>query len=415
MGGFEVGPQGSHNQQRLLILAVDDLHHGAGQVLVAQHYPQLQQVSGGLFPIPCVNRLVVSLIHGDPAHQRVQVGQETLAVRPLKPLPQGLQMLYGPVRLPLVDPQPHQQADQGKFNVRGPFLLNFFQTAQQVQHPPGYFLALFKFTLRDGALRERHAVPFQQETHRDTVLAVEIVILSAPRTEVLAAVHNAGQTAGDRKLRHDDLLAGQQAYNIGELGQNVAHTPLGQSDVQIGQPAPNRFVVRVRPFQPSGAAFQFQIPRLGSVIIHADGRKHTHPRHQRRRGQYLLPGQGAVVVLHLVIVGEAGMNFTVLNQQFGHLLILPAAGVAVQGIFIVVVQFIIEGGSAIEPVLFLGAIFPFLLPKEELPEHRPEVAAVEIVIAEHGRVLLQFTQQLPGAAVSGENPGELHVKGFKGG
>ncbi len=43
------------------------------------------------------------------------------------------------------------------------------------------------------------------------------------------------------------------------------------------------------------------------------------------------------------------------------------------------------------------------------------MAAVEIVIVEHGRVLLQFAQQLPGAVVAGKDTGKLHVKGFKGG
>ena len=60
------------------------------------------------------------------------------------------------------------------------------------------------------------------------------------------------------------------------------------------------------------------------------------------------------------------MQLAVFDEQLRYLLILPAAGIAVQRAFVIVMQFIIEGGAAIEPVLFLGAVLPVLLPKEEL-------------------------------------------------
>ena len=279
--GREVGPQGGQDQQGLLVISVGDFHHGPGQVLVAQHDPQLQKVPGGLLPVPAVHRLLVTLVHGHPAQQRVQVREEALALGPPEPLPQGLQVFPGVVRLALVDPQADQQADEGKLDIRRSLLLNVALAGHQVQHPPGDVLALFKLALRDGALRQGHAVPPQQEAHRDAVLAVNLVVPFAPRAEVLAPVHDAGQAAGDGKLRYGDLPAGQQARHPGELSQDVPHVPLGQGDVQPRQPAPDGFVVGVGPLQRPGEALQLPVPALRVVVLHADGAQHAHPRHQR--------------------------------------------------------------------------------------------------------------------------------------
>ena len=77
-------------------------------------------------------------------------------------------------------------------------------------------------------------------------------------------------------------------------------------------------------------------------------------------------------------------------------------------------QFVVESGAAIKPVLFLRTVLPLLLPEQILAEVRQKPAMVQIIVEEHGSVLLQLPQQLPGVAVAGENLGKLHIKGFKG-
>ena len=43
------------------------------------------------------------------------------------------------------------------------------------------------------------------------------------------------------------------------------------------------------------------------------------------------------------------------------------------------------------------------------------MVVAQVIIKEHGGVLLELPQQLPCPAVAGEDLGELHVKGLEGG
>ena len=94
---------------------------------------------------------------------------------------------------------------------------------------------------------------------------------------------------------------------------------------------------------------------------------------------------------------------------------VTAAGVAFQGVGVVLLQLIVQPSPADERfALFLG-ILPFHLPKEKSPETRPEMEALAVVVAQHSGVSKKPVQPFAGTGIAADHPRHFQVKTFKGG
>ena len=94
---------------------------------------------------------------------------------------------------------------------------------------------------------------------------------------------------------------------------------------------------------------------------------------------------------------------------------VTAAGVAFQGVGVVLLQLIVQPAPADERfALFLG-ILPFHLPKEKSPETRPEVEALAVVVAQHSSVSKNPVQPFAGTGITADHSRHFQVKTFKRG
>ena len=124
--------------------------------------------------------------------------------------------------------------------------------------------------------------------------------------EVLAAVHGAGQVAGDGKLRETVALVEQQGRDVLHYRQHVPASPVGQADVQVGQTAlglPPDAALGV-----GGVGFQLLIPILALFAVHQHGTQHTHTRHKHRAVRDLPLVQIEIVAAQLVVVAVARVH-----------------------------------------------------------------------------------------------------------
>ena len=307
-----------------------------------------------------------------------------------------------------------QQSTDGELHIRRAPVADLVQLWEKGQHPTGHVLPLFKLALGDGAVRKTHAVPPQHRLHRDTHGVVEQVILFAPRGKVLAAVHDAGQRAGDGEGRQRQLLICQQPEHRRDRVRQAFHAPLGERNVQPCQTAACLPTCGVLLAAALHEPFQASVPVLRPVIVRAQSAEHTHALHQRRRGEYFRLRQCAVVLLHLRIVPHAGMQLRIADQQLGDLGMVAAAGVAVQRAGEVLLQLIVQPAPAEERfALFLG-ILPIHLPAEKSSEPRPEVEALAVVVAQHSGVSKKPVQPFAGTGIAADHPRHFHVKTFKG-
>ena len=93
---------------------------------------------------------------------------------------------------------------------------------------------------------------------------------------------------------------------------------------------------------------------------------------------------------------------------------VTAAGVAFQGVGVVLLQLIVQPAPAEERfALFLG-ILPFHLPAEKSSEPRPEVEALAVVVAQHSGVSKKPVQPFAGTGIAADHPRHFQVKAFKG-
>ena len=160
---------------------------------------------------------------------------------------------------------------------------------------------------------------------------------------------------------------------------------------------------------------QFAIPALRAFVIHDQRAEHAHALHQRGGCENLRLRQAAVVFFHLGIVPHAGVKFCITHQQLGNLGMVTAAGVAFQGVGVVLLQLIVQPAPADERfALFLG-ILPFHLPKEKSPETRPEVEALAVFVAQHSSVSKNPVQPFAGTGIAADHSRHFQVKTFKGG
>ena len=237
-------------------------------------------------------------------------------------------------------------------------LTDVVHAGDQREHPPGDVFALFKLAFGDGAVCKAHAVLPQNGLHRDPQRLIEQIVLFAPEGEVLAAVHDAGQGAGDGKGGKRHLLVGQQAEHGGDRLRQTLHAPLGEGDIQPGQTAAGLFSCGVFRAAAAGKRLQLLIPALGAFIVHGQSAEHAHPLHQRGGGEDLLLRQAAVIGLHFAVVPHAGVQLRVADQKLGDLGVVAAPGVAVQRVGIILLQLVVEPAPAEQGLaLFLG-IFP---------------------------------------------------------
>ena len=242
---FAVGAQGGQGQQRRLRGPVGQLYLGLGQVLVALHHVQVHGVSGGLLPVPGVGAVQVPGVQGDAAQGRVYIGQEPAVALVQKPGPESLQGPAGIPRLAGGQIVPGQKPRGGKLDIRSAVLLDLAHAGHQGKHPAADVLALFKFALGNGAVPQADPVLPQDRFHGNADGLVEQVVPLAPGGEVLAAVHNAGQGAGNGEGGQIDLLVGHQPEHRRDGLCQVVHLPLGQGDIQPGQAAPGLLPRRV--------------------------------------------------------------------------------------------------------------------------------------------------------------------------
>ena len=168
----------------------------------------------------------------------------------------------------------------------------------------------------------------QHRLHRDPEGLIEQVVFFAPGGEVLAAVHDAGQGAGDGEGRQSHLFVGHQAEHRGKGLRQAVYTALGQGDVQPGQAAAGLFARRVLPGAALGELPQLVVPVFRAVVVDGQGAQHAHPLHQGGGSEDLAVGQGPVILLHFPVVAHAGVKLGVSDEQLRHLGVVPAFGVA---------------------------------------------------------------------------------------
>ena len=201
LAGRAVGLQRGKRQQRGVGSARRQLGHGLRYILVALHDVEVQRVARGFGAVPGVG--VVQRAHPqvDAAEQRVHVGQKPRLAVCRKPLPQGGDGAARVLRLAVGKLAARQQPRDRKFYVGRAPALDLAHGADQPQHPPGNILALFKLALGDGAVRQADAVFAQHGLDGNAQRRIQKVVLTAPIGEILAAVHDTGQRAGDGKRR----------------------------------------------------------------------------------------------------------------------------------------------------------------------------------------------------------------------
>ena len=327
-------------------------------------------VPGGLFPVPLLRPIQISGVEVHPAEHGIDVGEKPHLIGFLKPVPQQLQGPAGVVWPALGKIVPGQQTTGGKLNIRCSPALDFSHVGDQGQHPLGYILALFKLALGQGAVRQAHPIGSQQLFHRQPDGIVEKIILGTPCGKILAAVHNAGQAAGNGEWGQTDFLVRQQSGYGGDGFCQPVGSPLGQGDVQPGHPAPGLPSGGIPAAARTGKVFQCLIPAFRTLVVHGQGAEHTHALHQGRGVQNLLLRQGSVILFHFAVVAHAGVHLGIADQQLRHLGKVPAPAVAFQGMGIVLFQLIIQPAPAEQgPALFLGIPAP----------HLPEQKALEMV------------------------------------
>ncbi len=84
--------QGQEGRARV---APGKLHHGLGEILIAQEDTEMSGVPGGLIPIPVGHGLAVAGAQGQAAEHGVDIGEEALLPRLLQPLAQGQEHTHG--------------------------------------------------------------------------------------------------------------------------------------------------------------------------------------------------------------------------------------------------------------------------------------------------------------------------------
>ena len=379
--GLDIRPQRREGHQRRVRLAVRDLHHGLREILVAFHHVQVDGVSGGLGAVPLVRPVQLTGVQVDAAEHGVHVGEKPGQAPSLKLLPQGKHGAAGILPPASGKLAPGQQSADGELHIRCAVVPQIAHAGDDGEHPSGDILALFKFAFGDGAVRKSHAVPPQYRLHRETEGLVEQVVLFTPFGKVLAAVHDAGQRACDGEGRQRHFLIHQQPEHSGNGFRQTVHAPLGERNVQPCKAAAGLLSGGVLPAAALGKCLQLAVPALRAFVVHRQRAEHAHALHQRGRGENFRLRQAAVVFFHLGIVTHAGVEFCIAHQQLGDLGMVTAAGVAFQGVGVVLLQLIVQPAPAEERfALFLG-ILPFHLPEEKSSETRPEVEALAVVVA----------------------------------
>ena len=195
--GGAVRLHGRKGQQGAVRLAVGQLHHCLGEVLVPLEDVDVCRLPRCLGAVPHVGLVQVAGMERDAAEHGVHVGQKTCQFPLLKLAAQVGDGLSRVRALPACQQAPRQQTADGELDVRRAAAADVIHALHKGEHPRRDILAFFKLAFGDGAVGKAHAVPPEDGLHRDTHGAVEQVILFAPEGEVLAAVHDAGQSAGN--------------------------------------------------------------------------------------------------------------------------------------------------------------------------------------------------------------------------
>ena len=79
-------------------------------------------------------------------------------------------------------------------------------------------------------------------------------------------------------------------------------------------------------------------------------------------------------------VTHAGVEFCIAHQQLGDLGMVAAAGVAFQGVGVVLLQLVVEPAAAEQRAALFLCVFPLHLPEKKSSETRPEVEALAVVV-----------------------------------
>ena len=197
-------------------------------------------------------------MQGNAAQGRIHIGQKPGVALVCKSGPEGLQGPAGIPRLAGGQIVPGQKPRGGKLYVWGAVLLDLAHAGHQGKHPAADVLPFFKFALGNGAVPQADPVLPQNRLHRNADGLIEQVVSLAPGGEILAAVHNTGQGAGNGEGGQIDLLAGHQPEHRRDGLRQVVHLPLGQGDIQPGQAASLGLHCRAKSFnflyQPSEPA-----------------------------------------------------------------------------------------------------------------------------------------------------------------
>ncbi|EEC58506.1 hypothetical protein BACPEC_00638 [[Bacteroides] pectinophilus ATCC 43243] len=334
--------QRGKRQLRRVRSTVLQLHHCLREILVAPHDVQVREFARGFFPIPRVCRIKVAGVHVNTAEHGVHIGQKACQTALGKAFTEYLDGAPRVGGLPVCKLAASQQSTDGELHVRRAVVAHLVHLREKGQHPPCDVLALFKLTFGNGAVRKAHAVPPQYSLHRETEGLVEQVVLFAPFGKVLAAIHDARQRARDGKGRQRHLFVRQQTEHGGDGLRQTVHAPLWQGDVQPCKAAARLLSGGILPAAVFGKLLQFAIPALRAFVIHGQCAEHTHALHQRGGGENFRLRQAAVVFFHLGIVTHAGVEFCITHQQLRNLGIVTAAGVAFQGMGVVLLQLIVQ-------------------------------------------------------------------------
>ena len=328
--GGAVWLHGRNRQQGAVRLAVGKLHHGLCEILIALENIDVHRLPRRLDAVPYVGLVQIAGVQRDTAEHGIHVGKKPRQFPFGKLTAQVGDGLSRALALPACQKISRQQPVGSELDVRCAAAADVVHALHKGEHPRRDVLALFKLALRDGAVRKTHAVPPENGLHRDTHGAVEQVVLFAPRGKVLAAVHDAGQRAGDGEGRQRQLLICQQLEHRRDGVRQAFHAPLRQRDVQPCQTASCLPACGVLLAATLHELFQASVPALRPVIVRAQGAEHTHALHQRWGGEYFRLRQCAVVLLHLRVVPHAGMQLRIADQQLGDLGMVAAPGIAVQ-------------------------------------------------------------------------------------
>ena len=415
LAGDAVGLQRSQGKQGGLRPALSKLRHGLSKVLVALHDIDAEGVARGLFPVPAIYGIGIASPQVNAAQHGIDIGQKSALAAFREALPQAFQRPAGILGVAGRQLAAGQQAHRGEFNIRGAVPLDLPQSGHQGQHTGGDVLAFFKLAFGNGAIRQAHAIPAQNGLHRDTDGLIKQVIPAAPFAEVLAAVHNAGQGAGDRKGRQGHFLIDQQPVGRGNDGGEIGDAALRQGDIQPGQPAPGLPPGRVAFGTAAGKLRKRLVPALAALIIGRQGAQHTHALHQRRGGGDLLLRQAAVVFLHLAVMAHAGMKLGIAHQKLGDLGMIPCHGVALQRMAVILFQLVVEAAAAQNGAALFLAVFPVHLPQQKSAELRPEPEPLHIIGAQHGGIVLEPGQAFPGVGIAADHAGQLGIEALKWG